>query len=50
MNGRTSEFIFDAYYNDSVWNTICADSLDQYQNYYSSVMHVVRDINWGGGI
>ena len=48
MNGRTSEFIFDAYYNDSVWNTICADSLDQYQNYYSSVMHVVRDINWGG--
>lgn len=48
INGRTSELLYDAYYNDSVWNTICADSLDQYQNYYASVMHVVRDINWEG--
>ena len=47
-NGRTSELLFDAYYNDSVWNTICADSLDQFQNYYSSVMHVARDITWNG--
>ena len=47
-NGRTSELLYDAYFNDSVWNTICADSLDQYQNYYTSVMHVVRDINWEG--
>ena len=48
FNARTSELLYDAYYNDSVWNTICADSLDQYQNYYASVMHVVRDINWEG--
>jgi hypothetical protein len=47
-NGRTSELLFDAYFNDSVWNTICADSLDQYQNYYSSLMHIVRDISWEG--
>jgi len=46
--GRTSELIYDAKYNDSVWNTICADSLDQYQNYYSSIIHVARDITWEG--
>jgi hypothetical protein len=46
--GRTSELVFDAYYNDSIWNTICPDSLDQYLNYYSSLIHIVRDINWEG--
>ena len=47
-NGRTSELLYDADYNDSVWNMICADSLDQYQSYYSSVIHIARDINWEG--
>jgi hypothetical protein len=46
--GRTSELLYDAYYNDSIWQTYCPDSLDQYMSYYSSVMHIVRDINWEG--
>ena len=46
--GRTSELLFDAYYNDSIWQTYCPDSLDQYVSYYSSLMHIVRDISWQG--
>lgn len=46
--GRTSELIYDAYYNDSVWNTICPDTLKQYSNYYPSLMHFVRALTWEG--
>lgn len=46
--GHTSEFIYDAYYNDSVWNSICHDSLAAYSSYTPSIMHIVRDISWGG--
>jgi hypothetical protein len=46
--GRTSEFIYDAYYNDSIWNSLCHDSLAAYPSYSPSIMHIVRDITWGG--
>ena len=46
--GRTSELIYDAYYNDSVWNTICPDTLKQYSNYYPSLMHFIRALTWEG--
>ena len=46
--GHTSEFIYDAYYNDSIWNSLCHDSLAAYPSYTPSIMHIVRDISWGG--
>lgn len=46
--GHTSEFIYDAYYNDSIWNSLCHDSLATYSSYSPSIMHIVRDISWSG--
>lgn len=46
--GRTSQLIFDGYYNDSVWSSKCPDSLIVYSNYYPSLIYTIGELTWNG--